>query len=120
MSIYLHHRGQGPDTVHLESWSICRFEGGATHFVGHSRESFDGRVSTEIVEFDVESRTARTASGRRYVLLGPSGYDADAEYVWKRVASALGSGQAWTDVTEQLIPGSRAPRQRYKWPEDEW
>lgn len=72
----------------------------------------------KIVELDVEGRTARTASGRCYILVGPCGYNADAEYVWNRVAKALGGGQAWTDVTEQLVPGSRAPRLRYEWPEE--
>lgn len=119
MSIYLHHRGQGPETVTLECWSIREFEDGARHFVGYSRDSLDGRVSTKIVELDVEGRTARTASGRRYVLVGPSGSNADAEYVWSRVAKALGGGQAWEDVTEEVAPGSRARRQRYKWPEEE-
>lgn len=119
MSFYLHHRGQGPETVTLECWSIRQFEDGARHFVGYSRESLDGRVSTQIVELDIDSRTARTASGRRYVLMGPGGYNVDAEYVWNRVAKALGGGQAWTDVTEQLVPGSRAPRLRYEWPEEE-
>lgn len=119
MSFYLHHRGQGPETVTLECWSIRKFEDGARHFVGYSRDSLDGRVSTKIVELDVEGRTARTASGRRYVLVGPSGSNADAEYVWSRVAKALGGGQAWEDVTEEVAPGSRARRQRYKWPEEE-
>jgi hypothetical protein len=116
MPIYRHHQGQGPETVTLECWSIRQFEDGARHFVGYSRDSFDGRVSTQIVEFDIDGRTARTASGRRYVLMGPSGYNADAEYVWNQVAGALGRGQAWEDVTEELAPGSRARRQRTSGP----
>ncbi|KVO06433.1 hypothetical protein [Burkholderia ubonensis] len=119
MSFYLHHRGQGPETVTLECWSIRQFADGARHFVGYSRDSLDGRVSTQIVELNIDGRTARTASGRRYLLMGPSGYNADAEYVWNRVAKVLGGGQVWEDVTEQVAPGSRARRQRYKWPEEE-
>lgn len=119
MPIYVHAKGEGPETVHLSHWSIRRFEGGACHLVGRDRANLDGRVSTEVLEFDADGRTARTASGRRYVLVGPSGWTSDGEYVWHRVAEVIGKGQVWTDVTEELVPGSRAPRQRYQWPEEE-
>lgn len=119
LPIYVHSRGEGPETVYLSHWSIRRFEEGTCHLVGRDRANFDGRVSTQIVELDIDGRTARTASGRRYVLMGPSGYNADAEYVWNRVAKALGGGQAWEDVTEEVAPGSRARKQRYQWPEEE-
>lgn len=110
MPIYVQPRGEGPETVHLRHWSIRRFEGGACHLVGRDRANLDGRVSTEVLEFDADGRTARTASGRRYVLVGPSGWTSDGEYVWHRVAEVIGKGQAWTDVTELLAPGSRVRR----------
>ncbi|REG59670.1 hypothetical protein B0G80_2441 [Paraburkholderia sp. BL6669N2] len=119
MSLYLHQSSsEGDETVRLESWSIRRFDGGARHFVGFSLETHDGRVSTEITELNVEARTARTASGRKYELVSGSGYNGDAEYVFNRVKEIIGKGQSWKDVTEELIPGSRRPRQRIEWPED--
>lgn len=120
MSLYLHQPpSESDETVRLESWSIRQFEGGARHFVGFSLETHDGRVSTAITELDVEARTARTASGRRYELVGGSGYNSDAEYVFNRVKEIIGNGQPWKDISEQLIPGSRRARQRIVWPEDE-
>jgi hypothetical protein len=120
MSLYLHlPPSESDETVRLESWSIRQFEGGARHFVGFSLETHDGRVSTAITEMNIEARTARTASGRTYQLVGASGYNSDAEYVFNRVREIIGQGQPWKDVTEELFPGSRRPRQRVEWPEDE-
>ncbi|MGF6774879.1 hypothetical protein [Paraburkholderia sp. GAS334] len=110
MSLYLHRRGEGPMTVQLERWSIRRFQEGALHFVGFSLDSYDGRVSTKILELDAANRTGRTESGRAYILVGPAGGDRDAEYVWNKVWRSIGGGQAWTDVTEELVPGTRRSR----------
>jgi hypothetical protein len=119
VSLYLHDAPvEGEDTVRLEAWSIRQFAGGGRHFVGFSLETHDGRVSTAITELNIEARTARTASGRTYQLVGTSGYNSDAEYVFNRVREIIGLGQPWKDVTEELIPGSRRPRQRIEWPED--
>jgi hypothetical protein len=46
-------------------------------------ENRDGRASTPIVSFDPENRICETKSGRRYLLFGPSGFDADGDYVWR-------------------------------------
>ena len=110
MSVYLHQTGEGTMTVELERWSVRRFADGTQHFVGFCLESRDGRVSTKILELDAGSRTGKTASGRTYRLLGPAGRDGDAEWVWGRVWRILGDGQEWSDVTEELIPGSRCER----------
>jgi hypothetical protein len=120
VSLYLHEAPvDGDDTVRLEAWSIRQFAGGGRHFVGFSLETHDGRVSTNITELDVKTKTARTASGRRYELIGAAGYNSDAEYVFNRVREIIGHGEPWRDVTEELIPGSRRPRQRIEWPDDE-
>lgn len=107
MAIYLHRAGDGPETVRLARWSIREFESGARHFVGHSMEGGDGRVSTAIVELDPVTRVALTASGRRYELIGGPGRCPDAEYVWNRVADAIGRGESWRDVTDELVPNAR-------------
>lgn len=104
MPIYLHPPGEGSETVYLERWSIREFGNGERRFVGFSRETRDGRVSTPIVELDAEARRGRTASGRIYHLVGPSGWSSDGEYVFNRVAEVLYEGGAWHDVTAELIP----------------
>ena len=107
MSIYLHDAPNGYEVVQLERWSIRQFRNGTTHFGGFCCSNRDGRVSTQIVDLDASSRTGLTASGRHYELIGPSGFDGDAEYVWGLVASVIGGGDDWQDFTEQLIPGCR-------------
>jgi hypothetical protein len=107
MTLYLHPPPNEREVVRLAQWSIRRFEDGSMHFVGFCMMSHDGRVSTEISELDAYSRSGVTASGRHYELIGPSGFDGDAEYVWNMVAGTLGSGQAWKDISEDLIPGCR-------------
>jgi hypothetical protein len=106
MSIYGHPAGEGADIVWLERWSIREFADGARHFVGYSRETRDGRVSTKIIQLDCAARTARTSSGRIYQLVGPSGYSGDSEYVFRRVAEVIGDGQPWHDATTDLIPNA--------------
>ncbi|MEM5329549.1 hypothetical protein VSR34_23575 [Paraburkholderia sp. JHI2823] len=107
MSIYLHFPGEGSETVYLERWSIRESANGERRFVGYSRETRDGRVSTPVVELDAEARRGRTASGRIYHLVGPSGWSSDGEYVLSCVAEILCEGGAWRDVTEELIPDCR-------------
>jgi hypothetical protein len=92
--------------VFLERWSIREKENGARHFVGFDVDRQHGRVSTEIVAFDSLTRTGVTSSGRRYHLLGPGGFDGDAEYVWSMVVRVR-KIQQWTNVTEMLVPDWR-------------
>jgi hypothetical protein len=102
MSLYLHGAVQENEVVQLAHWSIRQFDSGTRYFVGFCLTNGDGRVSTAIVKLDNASRT-----GRRYELIGPAGYDRDAEYVWNRVTRTLGKGQKWRDVSAELIPHCR-------------
>jgi hypothetical protein len=68
--------------IELRRWRVYETERGERHFVGQSVDTATGRVSSAITEFDSASRTGVTRSGRRYVLLGRPGYDADAMHVW--------------------------------------
>ncbi|SIT36587.1 hypothetical protein BN2475_90101 [Paraburkholderia ribeironis] len=74
---------------------------------GYSRETRDGRVSTEIVQLDVAARIGRTASGRVYCPILLSGWSSDSKYVFNRVADIVGDGDPWHDVTAELIPNCR-------------
>jgi len=68
--------------IRLSSWSIRQLPDGSRHFVGYNDLCWEGRVSSRIVEFDTTNMRGRTRSGRVYELVGKSGYNADAEYVW--------------------------------------
>ena len=51
----------------------------------------DGRVTSALVRIDLASSSATTSSGRVYRLDGPTGFDADADYVfavWRRINSS--------------------------------
>ncbi|WP_321927853.1 hypothetical protein [Paraburkholderia guartelaensis] len=110
MSIYLELAGNGPEIVWLSHWSIRESAHGARHFVGYSRETRNGRVSTKILHLDSATRTAQTLSGQIYQLVGPSGYHADAEFVFNTVAKGIGGGKAWQDATAELIPDCQERR----------
>ncbi|MGF6370885.1 hypothetical protein OKW40_003635 [Paraburkholderia sp. RAU6.4a] len=104
MSIYLQLAGEGPEIVWLADWSIREAADGARHFVGYSLETSNGRLSTKIVHLHRATRTAQTLSGRIYQLVGPSGHNAEAEYVFNTFAKGLGNGKPWRNVTRELIP----------------
>ena len=109
MNIYASAPVSENPVVYLERWSIRRTSNETMHFVGFDVESCDGRVSTKIMELDVLRRVGMTESGRRYVLLGPAGFDGDADYVWRWVLSTRGISD-WTDITPELIPDWRNPQ----------
>lgn len=66
----------------LRNWSIRQLPNGDRHFVGYNDLGREGRVSTKIVEFDVQRMRGKTRSGRVYELYGRPGFNGDAEYVW--------------------------------------
>lgn len=58
--------------IALEVWAIVIVPEGHAHFAG-SHEGTRLRLSTVIEEFDLETMTGTTASGRRYRLAGDRG-----------------------------------------------
>jgi len=64
----------------LVRWRMIEVDG-QRHCVGWSLEDGEGRVSSPVVTWDSASRSGVTRSGRRYVLCGDPGRDADADYV---------------------------------------
>ena len=74
--------------IRLIDWDVKKDTAGCCYFVGTRADNGDGRVSTPIVEFDVERRRGRTRSGRVYELLGPSGRSRNGEYVWSLYKTA--------------------------------
>jgi hypothetical protein len=73
--------------IYLTSWSIWEVGEGdraTRHFVGYNMSNREGRVSSEIIDFDAVALRGRTKSGRIYELTGSPGYDEDAGYVFGR------------------------------------
>lgn len=95
--------------VNLTQWSIRKVVsseypdlGETIHFVGRLSWGRDGRVSSEIMEFDPLLMRGVTASGRVYELEGPSGRSMDADYVWGAWCS-MNKVIEWKDVTEEIV-----------------
>lgn len=73
------------------------------HLAGHAAQYSEGRVSSPVLDFDAVTATARTRSGRRYELVGASGLNADARYVWHRWLEVNSVDEAEAkDVTDDI------------------
>jgi hypothetical protein len=74
---------QEPATA-IHDWQLVLVVGSngrrTRHLIGNA--NCEGRVSSPIVAIDPAARTARTQSGRLYHLMGESGFDWDAGYVF--------------------------------------
>lgn len=68
--------------IELGSWIVYETETGEHHFVGRNLTEGSGRVSSSIQSYDPETKIGTTNSGRKYQLIGDSGIDGDALYVW--------------------------------------
>jgi len=96
--------------IHISNWAIRAVtynpsENVTHHIVGYSEDAYEGRVSSAIIDFDLEKRTLTTQSGRKYILVGKAGYDGDSEHVWRswKYANQVHSEVDVTDkYTEKL------------------
>jgi ATP-dependent Lon protease len=70
------------------------------HLVGYIARKGKGRVSSAIQSFDRDHRRITTSSGRVYQLVGPPGFDPDAEYIW-RYWKTLNHVREEKDVTQE-------------------
>lgn len=88
--------------VRLRDWRILELPNGNRHFAGADATDGTGRVSSLIVEFDMEKKVGRTRSGRVYELLGKTGWSDNAEYVWNQW-SRINSVTDFVDVSPTLM-----------------
>jgi hypothetical protein len=67
----------------LEEWCVIETEPERQqrHLLGIRTDTLDARISSEISDFDMETRVAHTSTGRTYRLIGPPGWAIDAQYV---------------------------------------
>jgi hypothetical protein len=108
MSIWLEPDVDSEPEVILVRWGIFLIDYGpgsksaTMHFVGHRNDSLTGRVSTPILEFDLEAMmTGRSRSGRVYRLLGSPGVGplSNAMYVLQAVARS----HTFREITSEVI-----------------
>ena len=79
------------------------------HLAGWSCEDQHGQVCSAVQQFDPQTRTCITESGRAYRLSGPPGLNADGEYVWNRWKHIAGvSGER--EVTQEVIDALRTAK----------
>lgn len=97
--------------VWLVRWRVLRTDLGTQHFVGFSVEECIGWVSTPICSFDAASGVGVTSNGRSFKLLGPPGFDDEAEYVWEHYKLLWKFGEV-ADVSSAYQVGRHASRGR--------
>lgn len=77
----------GVPAVTLRRWRVVevvtRHGTRTRHLAGHDVTNDEGRVSSPIVEFKLESMTATSSSGARYRLAGLPGQSRKVEAVWE-------------------------------------
>jgi len=88
--------------VTLSHWQIRELPNRNRHFVGSDVTDGTGRVSTFIVEFDVETMRGRTNSRRVYHLRGKTGWSGNGEYIWSRWAPPNNATE-FVDVSNSIV-----------------
>ena len=86
--------------IEMVRWRFFEFaEAKTRHLFGFAITTHSGRRSTAIVSIDPKTMRAVTESGREYQLIGPPGYDDDAQYILEMSTLV---GAQWTDVTKEV------------------
>jgi hypothetical protein len=70
--------------VVLRHWRIYEIDGSDLHLAGWCDARGEARVSQRLKCIDATTRRCLSESGRVYELDGPSGMNADVQYVWSR------------------------------------
>ncbi len=78
----------GIPPVTLRRWQVIEVttQGGARsrHLLGHDVANDEGRVSSAVVDFKLDSMIATTASGGRYRLAGLPGHSRRVQPLWEQ------------------------------------
>jgi hypothetical protein len=90
----------------LRRWRVMEvvFKNGtrSRHVWGHEVTRDEGRASTAIIEFNLETMTATTSSGSHYQLLGVPGNARNGEYVWRNWCQ-INQVVSEVDVTHEYL-----------------
>jgi hypothetical protein len=94
-SIDLMRSARDTPVVHLAKWQVAELISiGARHVWGYDLEAREGRASSLLAEFNPATASLRSATGRRYQLVGPPGFDPEGEFVWLTSLSIHGLAHA--------------------------
>lgn len=79
------------------------------HWVGYNVEEEEGRVSSNMVEYDISTGRGKTQKGRVYALQGPPGLEGDGAHVWE-MWLAINEIAGVVDITSSFaVPDDTAP-----------
>jgi hypothetical protein len=98
-------------SVTLRHWQVFVVTGCAKsakqtmHWVGYNADEGEGRVSSNMVEFDITTMRGKTKQGRVYTLEGPPGLEGDGTHVWT-TWQGLNEITGVLDVTAAFIGGA--------------
>lgn len=79
------------------------------HLAGWSCEDQQGQVCSPVEQFDPQTASCLTESGRVYRLSGRPGLNADPEYVWNRWKRIAGITEQ-REVTKEVADALRAAK----------
>lgn len=104
MSIWQARPVEEAPEIALVEWRVLETDAGERHFVGLRPTAGTGRVSSAIVEIDINARVGVTRSGRKYRLCGPPRQDelGDADYVWSAWCQ-VNRVTGYRDVTTEIL-----------------
>ena len=89
--------------ITVDSWQVIRLPHGASHIMGRHSNGIEVLISSRIVAIQLEPLRARTASGRIYLLSGPSGRSRGDDEVLRSWCDMNG---VELDQTEFVGPGA--------------
>lgn len=70
-------------TIEIKHWQVIEFlPSGKRILIGYNATEHEGRISSQIIEYDKLKRKVKTKSGREYYLIGSCGDYEDAWYVF--------------------------------------
>ena len=102
-------------SITLRNWQVFVVTGctksdkQTMHWVGFNVEEEEGRVSSNMVEYDMKTRCGKTKQGRVYALQGPPGLEGDGAHVWE-MWLAINEIAVVVDITSSFtVPADSAP-----------
>jgi len=101
---------RGRPAVWLVRWRVACTNLGTRHFIGHSVEDDKAYVSTPILTYEHARSTGLASNGRRCTVMGPPGYDKEAEFVWRFYIRLWGLNEAVDVSGEYQLNSCVMPR----------
>jgi hypothetical protein len=81
------------------------------HLLGHDTASDEGRVSSPVVDFKLETMTATTSSGARYRLAGVPAHSRKVQSMWHDWCKANAVSAQYDVTNDYMDPDDMSTRQ---------